>query len=215
MHSIVLASTPAQAGLLGYPRSVTLPSPCAHALVAGACVATLLLTACGATAGTVTPSTDVSGSSSPTAATQPFAGTGFGTNIPAGWQDQTSNPSAVAALSGSGTVLMLLASPDGGLIVARTTPQPVADDQLAQYLTSAIPAGAVDVSQTAPIDIDGMSGVVLTFVATAPGATAQQHEVMLVNRSGNTYEIALSSAPASFTRDAAALQATLNGWRWA
>jgi hypothetical protein len=215
MHSIVLASTPAQAGSLGYPRSVTLPSPCTHALVTGACVATLLLTACGATAGTVTPSTGTSGSPSPTAATQPFAGTGFATDIPAGWQDQTANQSAVAALSGSGTVLMLLASPDAGLIVARTTPQPVGDDQLAQYLTSVIPTGAVDVSQTEPIDVDGMSGVMLTFVATPSGAVAQEHEVMVVNRSGNTYEIALTSAPASFTRDAAALQATLNGWRWA
>ena len=214
MHSIVLASTHAQAGWLGYPRSVTLPSSCKHALVAGACVATLLLTACGATAGTVTPSTGASGSPSPTAATQPFAGNGFATVIPAGWQDQTANQSAVAALGATGTVLMLLASPDGGLIVARTTPQPVGDDQLAQHLTALIPAGAIDISQTEPIDVGGMSGVVLTFVATPSGALAQQHEVMVVNRSGNTYEISLSSSPASFTRDAAALQATLNGWRW-
>jgi hypothetical protein len=186
-----------------------------HALAVVGCVATLLVTACGATTVTVTPSTSTSASSSPTAAPQPFAGTGFRTDIPAGWQDQTANQSAVAALSGSGTVLMLLASPDGGVIVARTTPQPVADDQLAQYLKSVTPPGAIDVSQTEPIDIDGMSGVVITFVVILSSAAAEQHEEMVVNRSGNTYAIVLGTAQASFARDEAALQAILNSWRWA
>jgi hypothetical protein len=215
MRSIVLASTPAQAGSLGYPRYVTLPSACTHALAAVACVATLLLAACGSTTVTVTPSTSTSASSSPTAAPQAFAGTGFRTDVPVGWQDQTANQSAVAALSGSGTVLMLLASPDGGLIVARTTPQPVADDQLAQYLAGVIPAGAIELSQTEPIDVDGMSGVVITFAVIPSGAAAQKHEEMVVNRAGNTYEISLSTAQASFAPDEAALQAILNRWRWA
>jgi hypothetical protein len=188
-----------------------MPSPCTHALVAGACVAALLLTACGATSATVTPSTSTSVASSPTAAPQPFAGTGFRTDIPAGWLDQA----AAAAPSGSGTVLMLLASPDGGLVVARVTPQPVADDQLARYLTSVIPAGAMVVVQTEPIDVGGMSGVVTTFVVTPSGSAAQEHEEMVVNRAGNTYDIVLSTAQARFAEDAAALQAILNGWRWA
>ena len=34
MRAILLASAPAQAGSLGYPRYVTLPSPCTHALMA-------------------------------------------------------------------------------------------------------------------------------------------------------------------------------------
>ena len=97
---------------------VTLPSPCTHALAAGACVATLLLTACGATTAIVTPSTSPAASASPTVASQPFVASGFRTGIPAGWQDQTTNPSAVAALTGSGAVLMLLASPDRGFIVS-------------------------------------------------------------------------------------------------
>ena len=75
----------------------------------------------------------------------PFAGSVFRTNIPAGWQDQTTNQSAVASVSGGGTVLMLLASPDHGIIVASTTPQPVADDQLAQYLASIAPPGATQI----------------------------------------------------------------------
>jgi hypothetical protein len=183
--------------------------------MAGACFVTLLVTACGATTVTVTPSTSSSASSSPTATPQPFAGTGFHTNIPAGWQDQTSNQSATAALGGNGAVLMLLASPGGGRIVARTTPQPVADDRLAQYLTSLIPSGAIDVRQAQPIDVGGASGVVITFVVIPPGATAQQDEELVVNRAGNTYEIALTTAQAGFVQDAAALQEVLNSWRWA
>jgi hypothetical protein len=194
---------------------VTLPSPCTHALAAGACVATLLVTACGATTVTVTPSSSTTASSSPKATPQPFAGTGFRTDIPAGWQDQTANQGATAALGGSGTVLMLLVSPDGGRIVARTTPQPVADDQLAQYLTSVTAPGAIDVRQAEPIDVDGVSGVVITFVATPTGATAQEDEEMVVNQAGNTYAIALSTAQAGFARDTAALQDVLNNWTWA
>jgi len=194
---------------------VTLPSPCTHALAAGACVATLLVTACGATAATVTPSTSPAASVNPAAASRPFVGSGFRTDIPAGWQDQTTNSSAVAALSGSGTLLMLLGSPDHGLIVARTTPQPVADDQLAQHLTSMVPPGALDVSQAEPIDVAGVSGVVITFVDVPTGAAAQQDEEMVVNQAGNTYEIALHTAQANFAREAPLLQQVLNSWRWA
>src|ERR1700730_3464115 len=89
MRSIVLASTPAQAGSLGYPRCVTLASACTHALAAGACVAILLVTACGATTAIVTPSSSPAASATPTAGTQPFVASGFRTDIPAGWQDQT------------------------------------------------------------------------------------------------------------------------------
>jgi hypothetical protein len=194
---------------------VTLPSPCTHALAAVACVATLLVSACGSTTAIVTPSARPAASASPSAAPQPFAGSGFRTDIPAGWQDQTTNPSAVAALTGSGAVLMLLASPAHGLIVARTTPQPVADDQLAQHLTSIVPPGAIDVSPAEPVDVDGASGVVITFVVIPTGAAAQEDEEMVVNQAGNTYEIALHTAQASFARDAALLQQVLNSWRWA
>ncbi|MFZ0180597.1 MAG: hypothetical protein WAL84_12120 [Candidatus Dormiibacterota bacterium] len=194
---------------------MTLPSPCKHALAAGACVATLLVTACGATTAIVTPSTSPAASASPAAASQPFVASGFRTGIPAGWQDQTTNPNAVAALTGGGAVLMLLASPDRGVIVARTTPQPVADDQLGQHLTSIVPPGAVDVSPAEPVDVDGVSGVVITFVVIATGTAAQEDEEMVVNQAGNTYEIALHTAQASFARDAALLQQVLNTWRWA
>ncbi len=194
---------------------MTLASPCTHALGAGACVATLLVTACAATAVTVTPSSIGAAPSNRTASPQPFAGTGFRTDIPRGWRDQTANQRAAATLGGSGTILMLLAAPDGALIVARTTSQPVADDQLAQYLTTAVPPGAVDAGQAEPIDVGGMSGVVITFVVTPSGGAAQEDEEMVVNQAGNTYEIALGAGQATFAHDTAALQQVLNSWRWA
>jgi hypothetical protein len=182
--------------------------------VAGACIATLLITACGATTATVTPSSTAAAPSQ-TAAPRPFTGTQFRANIPAGWQDETTNQSAVAALGDSGTVLMLLSSPDQGAIVARTTPQPVADDQLAQYLTGITPFGATVVSQAEPVDIDGVSGVVVTFVVTPSSGAAHEYEDMVVNQAGNTDEISLSTIEADFAQDGTALQEVLDSWTWA
>jgi hypothetical protein len=214
MRAILLASAPAQAGSLGYPRCVTFPSPCTRALT-GACIAMLLGTACGATTVTVTPSSSTSHAASPSAAPQAFAGTGFRTKVPAGWQDQTTNQTAVSSLGGSGTVLMLLASPDHGLVAVRTTPQPVADDQLAHYLTTVTPPGASGVSHAEPVDIDGRSGVLITCMVVPASGAAQENEAMVVNQAGNTYEILLSTAQAGFARDAAGLQEILNSWTWA
>ena len=192
---------------------MTVPSPRKHAFAAVACIATLLITACGAAKVTVTPSSSASATTAPTAAAQPFSGAGFRTNIPAGWQDQTSNQSALASLSGTGTVLMLLASPDHGVIVVRITPQPVADDQLVQYLTSITPLGATGVSPAEPVDVGGVSGVLVTYVVTPAGA-GQEIEAMVLNHTGNTYEIALTTAQADFSQDVMGLQEVLDTWMW-
>jgi hypothetical protein len=193
---------------------MSLPSPCARALLV-ACGAVLIITACGAKPVTVTPSSSATPGASPTATPKAFAGTGFRTNIPAGWQDQTTGATPVSSLGGSGTVLMLLTSPDHGQIVVRTTPQPVADDQLAQFLTSVTPQGASAVSHPEPVDIDGLSGVLITFVVTPASSPAQETEAMVANQSGNTYEILLTAAQAGFATDAAGLQEILNSWTWA
>ena len=70
-------------------------------------------------------------------------------------------------------------------------------------------------SQAEPVDVDGVSGVVITFVVTPTGAAAHEDEEMVVNQAGNTYAIALHTAQASFAGDAALLQQVLNSWRWA
>lgn len=147
----------------------------------------------------------------------PFAGNGFRTNIPAGWQDQTTNESDIAALSGtgSGTILMLLTSPDGGIIVARTTPQPVPDDQLAQYLSSTKLAGATEASQPEVVDVGGVSGVLITFKEATANGSMLEVEDMVVNAAGNTYEIALSAGQADFAPGVAGLQEILDSWKWA
>jgi hypothetical protein len=110
---------------------------------------------------------------------------------------------------------MVLVSLDHGMIVASITPQPVGDDQLAQYLTSITPAGASDVSQAEPVDIDGVSGVVTTFVGGSAGVAASESEVMVVNQAGDTYEMVLSTAQANFAKDEAGLQEVLDSWSWA
>jgi hypothetical protein len=180
-----------------------------------ACGAVLLVTACGGTPVTVTPSSSATPGASPTSTPRAFAGTGFRTNVPAGWQVQTASETPVSSLGGSGTVLMLLTSPDHGQIVVRTTPQPVADDQVVQFLTGVTPPGASAASHPEPVDIDGVSGVLITFVIVPATGAAQENEVMVANQSGNTYEILLSTAQTDFATDAAGLQEILDSWTWA
>ncbi len=190
-----------------------LKSVCTRALRGAGCVATLLLAACGSPAPTVTPSSVASERASPTPEATPFAGSGFRTNIPEGWQDQTASQRAVS--TGGGTVLMALAAPDHGVVVARTTSQPVADDQLGQYLASTIPAGATGISQAEPVVVDGVSGVMMTFTYGSPGVVPRENQDMVVNQSGNTYEISLTTLPSDFPTDSTGLQEILNSWTWA
>jgi hypothetical protein len=184
-----------------------------RALAAGSAAATVLLSACGAPAATVTPSssTSPSGGSAP----HPFSATGFSTVVPAGWTDETASRSAVASVSGSGPVVLLFEAIDGGHIDVRTAPQPIADDQLAQYLESVSQSGATNLSTAEPVDIDGVSGVMITYNLTpSPGVTAKDED-MVVNQGGDTYDIVLNTAAANFSADQAALQTVLNSWKWA
>lgn len=193
---------------------MTLPSPCTHALAAGACAATLLLSACGMATATVTPSSSTSVSPSPASGARPFAGTGFRTNIPAGWADQTGNQTAVAALGGTGTILMLLAAPDGAHLDVRITAQPVPDDQLAPYLAGVTPHGATGQRSAEPVDIDGVSGVFVTYNTLSPAGAPYATEDMVANQGGNTYEIKLETPQPDFTIDRDALQEILDSWTW-
>jgi hypothetical protein len=193
---------------------VTLTPPVTRALTTCACAAALLLSACGKPMATVTPSSSAAPASGPGSAARAFTTSRFSTDIPSGWSDETANHSAVAAVSGSGTVLMLFVAPDGGHVDARTAPQPIPDDQLAQYLESVTQNGATSLSQAVPINIDGVSGVVITYTLTSSSGVSSRNEDMVVNRGGDTYDIVLNTAAAAFTHDMAGLQTVLNGWRW-
>jgi hypothetical protein len=192
---------------------VTSNPPVTHALAMCAFAATLLLSGCGGPVATVTPSSSTSPAST-LGSTRAFNASGFSTVVPSGWTDETANRSAVASVSGSGSVLMLLVAPNGGHIDARTAPQPIPDDQLARYLESVSQNGATGLSQPVPVDIDGVSGVVITYTLTSSSGVASKNEDMVVNRGGNTYDIVLNTAVADFTHDTTALQTVLNGWRW-
>jgi hypothetical protein len=192
---------------------VILASPLVRALIPCAGLATVLLSGCGSSIATVTPSSSATATGATGSATRVFSGADFSTHIPSGWSDESASQSAIAAVSGSGTVLMLLVAPDGGHIDARTAPQPIADDQLAQYLDSVSQSGATDLSSAVPVDIDGVSGVVITYTLASSGVSSKDED-MVVNQGGNTYDIVLNTASTTFTEDATALQAVLNGWKW-
>jgi len=201
---------------LGILGTVILARACTRARGTGAgCAvfAAIVLSACGAPPSTVTPSSGVT-SPTPSSGPRSFSAAGFGTDIPTGWNDETSNQSAVAAVSGDGTVLMLLVAPDSGHIDARTTPQPVPDDQLAQYLQSVSQDGATNLSGVTPVNVAGVSGVVITYDLTPTAGTTFRNEDMVVNQGGDTYDIVLNTPVADFTQDLPALQAVLDSWRW-
>lgn len=186
----------------------------ARALATGAFGAMFVLSACGAPAATVTPSSSTSPAPGAGSSPQAFSAPAFSTVIPSGWTDETSNKTAIAAVSGSGSVLMLLVAPDGGHIDARTAPQPVPDDQLASYLESVSQNGATNLSQAVPINVDGVSGVVITYSLTSTSGASSRNEDMVVNQSGSTYDIVLNTATNDFSHDTSALQAVLDAWRW-
>lgn len=193
---------------------MTLHPSITRALATGVFGAALLLSACGAPAATVTPSSSTSPAPGAGSTSRAFSAAAFSTVIPSGWTDETANRTAVATVSGSGSVLMLLVAPDGGHIDARTAPQPIPDDQLARYLESVSQNGATNLSQAVPINIDGMSGVVITYTLTSTSGVSSKNEDMVVNQGGSTYDIVLNTATADFTHDTSALQAVLDGWRW-
>lgn len=110
---------------------------------------------------------------------------------------------------------MLFEAVDGGHIDARTAPQPIPDDQLAQYLGSVSQSGATNLSTAEPIDIDGASGVMITYNLSPSAGVTVKNEDMVVNQGGDTYDIVLNTATANYTTDQAALQTVLNSWKWA
>jgi len=172
-----------------------------------------MLTACGSPGTTVTPSSSISPSGGSTP--HPFSAKAFSTVVPPGWTDATTNQSALSSVTGSGPIVMLFEAVDGGHIDARTAPQPIADDQLAQYLESVSQSGATDLSTAEPINIDGVSGVMITYTLTPSAGVTAKNEDMVVNEGGDTYDIVLNTATANFTTDQAALQTVLNNWKWA
>lgn len=173
------------------------------------------LVACGEPGATVSPSkggTPVSGTTSPRPA---FHATGFSTIIPAGWTDQTNNSSAVATVSGDGTVVLLFTAADGGHIDVRIAPQPVPDDQLAAYVASVSQNGATNLSSAQTFTLDSSSGVYITYNLASSAGVQLEDQDMVVNRSGDTYDIVLNTSQSDFGQESPALQAVLDGWRWA
>jgi hypothetical protein len=193
-----------------------------HARWRGARVALLL----GLVAG-VMASCSLGGSQSPSATptTSPgsarFVSSTFTTVIPPGWTDKTKDQAAVTSVNAGGTVLMLLYAPptSAGLgnehIDVSTVAQPVPDDQLGAYLSSAGQNGATNVSQSEPFDLDGNTGVFVTYDLKSSNAVPLEAQDMVVNHGGNTYDIVLNTAQADFAAQLPALQRVLSGWRWA
>ena len=92
--------------------------------------------------------------------------------------------------------------------------QPVPDDQLEMFLESAAQNGATNLSRAQPFDLNGSTGIFITYDLKPSTGVALHEQDMLVNHGGTTYEIVLNTAQADFAVQAPALQRVLSMWRW-
>jgi hypothetical protein len=174
--------------------------------------AAMLAGGCGGSGATPSPS--------PTPSAGAFTSSAFDTVVPHGWSDETQNQNVVAAVSVSGTVLMLLIAPptqsnvlDEHIDVSEVS-TPVPDDQLSDYLTSVSQRGATQLSLPQTFVLDGVSGLFITYDYTPAGGIPHRIEDMVVNRNTVTYEIVLNTAATDFSGQQPALQQVLSAWTW-
>ena len=194
------------------PRAVPVRARPGLAGAAGA-VLLLLLCSCG---GTITPSATASA----TPAVKRFTASAFTTAMPPEWTDHTTDQQAVSSINAGGAVQMLLIAPPAHASVGNehidvtTTSQPVPDDQLAMYLQSVGQNGATNLTQPEPFDLDGATGIFITYGLTSSNGVALMAQDMLVNHGGVTYDIVLNTAKADFNTQLPALQQVLTSWHW-
>lgn len=175
----------------------------------------LLLCSCG---GTITPSPTPS--PTPTPAVKRFAASGFTVVVPMGWTDRTGDQQLVTSVNAGGTIQMLLIAPQAHATVGNehidvtTTSQPVPDDQLATYLQSVGQNGATNLTQPEPFNLDGATGIFITYNLMSSNNVTLKSQDMIVNHGGSTYDIVLNTAGADFDAQVTALQQVLSTWRW-
>jgi hypothetical protein len=175
----------------------------------------LLMSACGESTSRTVPS---SATPSPSAASV-FTSSDFKTAIPEGWSDETNNESAVAAVSVSGTLLMLLIPPDAfpnranEHIDVSVVSQPIPSDSLGAYLETVAQHGATNLSPVKPFNLDRATGLFITYDLSANGTTNKAQD-MVINHNNNTYDIVLNTAAADYAQQLPALQEVLNAWKW-
>jgi hypothetical protein len=149
-----------------------------------------------------------------------FVSSDFTTVVPKAWTDQTQNQDVVAAVSVQGTVLMLLIAPATATNVmyehidVSTVASPVPDDQLATYLQSVSSKGATAVGSPQTFELDGVTGLYITYDYLPSGGVPHHIEDMVVNHGGTTYEVVLNTATADFPGQLPALQQVLGAWSW-
>lgn len=152
-----------------------------------------------------------------------FAAPSFSTVVPTGWTNRIDDSAEVQRFGTSGDVEYLAEQPpqgqlpDGGGVTAVITvvllSTPVPDGQLSTVLQNVGSSGATNLSLPLGVVVDGAPGQSITYDRDVQGVPGESHELM-VNRSGNTFDIVLTTAQATYARQLPALDAVLAVWRW-
>jgi len=95
-----------------------------------------------------------------------------------------------------------------------TVAQPVPDDQLESYLESAAQNGATNLSRAQPFDLNGNTGIFITYDLNSSSGVPLESQDMLLNHGGETFEIVLNTAQTDFASQLPALEKVLSAWRW-
>ena len=148
----------------------------------------------------------------------------FATVVPTGWTNRIDDSAEVERFGGGGTVLYLVeqappitlqpaaaeAVADVNVVLLST---PVPDDQLPLYLQSVTSSGATNLNTPMPYTLGGSGGEIITYDRDIQGVPGESRELM-VNHRGETFDIVLNAAQATFPAQLAGLQAVLMAWRW-
>ena len=190
-------------------------------VAAGLMAGVTVLSGCGSKAASTPTPPGAAATETPTARVQ---ASGFSAAVPHGWTDRTGDQQAVQAVGASGGLQALFMAPPTGTVSNEhiditTVAQPVPDDQLASYLESVAQNGATSVTTPQPFNLDGASGLFVTYNLTATASPPAQPPVlkvqdMLINHGGQTYEIVLNTALANFDAQLQSLQSVLSSWKW-
>ncbi len=98
-------------------------------------------------------------------------------------------------------------------IDASVAAQQVPPDQLANYLQSVSQSGATNLSPVQPFDLDGASGVYITYDLSAADSTNKAEDIV-VDHGNETYDVVLNTSATDFDQQLPAMQSVLEGWKW-
>jgi hypothetical protein len=145
----------------------------------------------------------------------------FSTILPTGWSNVTSDASLLASHHLTGAELVAIQwdylSATAGINVAYDSVQQITpaltQAQIAPYLKTVV-GGVRFLTEPAAFTLDGSNGLFDTSSTTVSGIEYEAQD-MVINHSGETFEIVLTVLRSAFPQELTGFNAIMEAWRWA